>query len=194
MFDFLNGTYHGRQGEYVTIVVRGVGYAVRMPALAVESLGGTGAAVTVYTTMRQPQGEPPILYGFASPDERAMFLLITNVQGVGPKIGLALLSAFPVRELAQHLVDHDENALLQVKGVGSKTAQRLFLDCGERARTFCVNGAVRPAHTVAPEIAEAALMALGYSAKEARKAVAKAHKSLPLDADLETLIKRALAG
>lgn len=194
MFDFLNGIYHGRQGEYVTIVVRGVGYAVRMPALAVEAFGGTGASVTVYTIMRQPEGEPPVLYGFATRDERAMFRLITNVQGVGPKIGLALLSAFSVRELAQHLVDGNEAALCEVKGVGPKTVKHLILDCHERAQTFCLNGAVRPAHAVAPEIAEAALTALGYTAKEAQKAVAKARASLPPDADLETLIKRALAG
>jgi len=192
MFDFITGTFHGRSGDHVTVVVQGVGYAVLMPAKAVAALGERGTTVTVWCHMRQPEGEPPRLYGFASADERDLFRMATDVQGVGPRSALSLLSHFTVPELARAIAEGDQKAVARAKGIGPKLATRMVLELKDKAQVFLTPAESRPAGTVALETARAALEALGYTTKEAAHAAERALKKIGADADVEALLKAAL--
>lgn len=193
MFDFLSGTVRAKRANRVTLENAGIGYSVQVPMRTGERLAVVGASAQVFITMRQPEGEPPQLFGFIEADERDLFELLVSVSGVGPQAGLNLLSRFDVAELARAITAEDTALLATAKRVGPKTAKRLIVETRDKVERFLTPATERAPEDLATADAIAALEALGYSDKEARKAIDRAAGALGSPPhSVEDLIKAAL--
>ena len=173
--------------DWAIIDVNGVGYQAFLPTSALSTLGPIGSEVRLYTRLLL-RDENLVLYGFASIEEMGLFETLTSVSGIGPKLGLALLSAMKAEQLAAAIASSDVDLLTTVPGVGKKTAARIVLELKDK---IAAGVALAPAQ-VARESADvlAALASLGYSPAEASRAVA----ALPSgDLTLEEKVRQALA-
>ena len=163
-----------------TLREAGAGYLVYSAA---------GAEVTLATELVVRE-DGWALYGFLDESERRFFQRLTSVSGVGPKIGIAVLSALGVERGARALREKNIALLSSVSGIGKKTAERLALELGEKVEAFTAAPA-----TEVPAGAEAALRALerlGYAAPEADRAIRQALMGNGTDAETEVLVRRAL--
>jgi len=166
----------------------GVGYEVVVPLGVMEQLPATGAEITLATELVIRE-DGWSLYGFLDESARRFFQRLISVSGVGPKIGIALLSSLGVERGARALREKNIALLSSVNGIGKKTAERLALELGEKVEDF----AETPAVTV-PAGAEAALKALerlGYGTAEADRAVRQVLAGNGND-ETEALVRRAL--
>lgn len=184
------GRLHGKLLEknppQILIDVSGVGYEVDVPMSTFCNLPEVGGELMLYTHFVVRE-DAQLLYGFATLAERAVFRALIKISGVGPKIALALLSGITVDQL-KDAVDRGESGLLtKVPGIGKKTAERLVLELkGKLAGTGAATAAV-PTSGSRADIA-AALIALGYSEREA----AAAAKKLPEDCTVNDGLRLAL--
>lgn len=184
------GRLHGKLLEknppQILIDVSGVGYEVDVPMSTFCNLPEVGGELTLYTHFVVRE-DAELLYGFATLAERAVFRALIKISGVGPKIALALLSGITVDQL-KDAVDRGETGLLtKVPGIGKKTAERLVLELkGKLAGTGAATAAV-PTSGARADVA-AALIALGYSEREA----AAAAKKLPEDCTVNDGLRLAL--
>ena len=177
----------------VVIKVGGVGYRVFCgpSTLAALSVGQQAELHTHHLVREDAQA----LYGFRSHEELACFELLTTVSGVGPKVGLAIVSSRPVADLQLAILQGDEAVLTAVSGVGKRLAGRIVLELREKvaAGGAIAAGAVGPGAAGASESeVMGALQALGYTASEARDAARQAVAALPASASLEDRVKAAL--
>ena len=184
------GRLHGKLLEknppQILIDVSGVGYEVDVPMSTFCNLPEVGGELTLHTHFVVRE-DAELLYGFATLAERAVFRALIKISGVGPKIALALLSGITVDQL-KDAVDRGETGLLtKVPGIGKKTAERLVLELkGKLAGTGAATAAV-PTSGARSDVA-AALIALGYSEREA----AAATKKLPEDCTVNDGLRLAL--
>ena len=182
----------------VVISCGDVGYYVQCPASVAGALPGVGKDATVYTVMSVTENDVS-LYGFASEEQQACFEMLTGVSGVGPKVGLAILSVMEPDRVALAISAGDHKAFKAASGVGPKLAQRIVLELKDKVAKGFVDGIsledVAGASSSAPAAAGAgqaiaALVSLGYSQSEAAVAVSKIDATLPV----EEIIKLALRG
>lgn len=184
------GRLHGKLLEknppQILIDVSGVGYEVDVPMSTFCNLPEVGGELTLHTHFVVRE-DAQLLYGFATLAERAVFRALIKISGVGPKIALALLSGITVDQL-KDAVDRGETGLLtKVPGIGKKTAERLVLELkGKLEGTGAATAAV-PTSGARADVA-AALIALGYSEREA----AAATKKLPEDCTVNDGLRLAL--
>ena len=184
------GRLHVNLLEYnppqILIDVSGVGYEVDVPMSTFCNLPEVGGELTLHTHFVVRE-DAQLLYGFATLAERAVFRALIKISGVGPKIALALLSGITVDQL-KDAVDRGETGLLtKVPGIGKKTAERLVLELKDKlAGTGAATAAV-PTSGARADVA-AALIALGYSEREA----AAATKKLPEDCTVNDGLRLAL--
>lgn len=186
------GRLHGKLLEknppQILIDVSGVGYEVDVPMSTFCNLPEVGGELTLHTHFVVRE-DAQLLYGFATLAERAVFRALIKISGVGPKIALALLSGITVDQL-KDAVDRGETGLLtKVPGIGKKTAERLVLELkGKLAGTGAATAAAAvPTFGARADVA-AALIALGYSEREA----AAATKKLPEDCTVNDGLRLAL--
>lgn len=198
MIGSLRGTLLDRSGTDVTIEVGGLGYRVTTTPATSGGLGAEGSEVFVWVHHHRRE-DAETLYGFATTEDRDVFEALIGTHGVGPSLGLAILSTHSPRGLRLALATDDVSALCLVPGVGRKTAQRLLvelksrLDLGEVDLRSVDGGAAAGAVTVAAEASphadvRQALAGLGYAPDEIAAATAK----LPLDGDSADLLRIAL--
>jgi Holliday junction DNA helicase RuvA len=195
MIASLRGSLLESGSEGVVIEVGGVGYAVTITATAQRSLPPLGSiAFLLIHTHATPDG-PLQLFGFADADERRLFETLLSVQGVGPKVALAILSSKPMGELVRAITAADISSLTKIRGVGRKTAERIAVELRDKigpgagdahAGTVGVPGAVPPGRI--GEV-HGALMALGYKPSEFDAILAK----LDEKRHVTDLIKQALS-
>ena len=184
------GRLHGKLLEknppQILIDVSGVGYEVDVPMSTFCNLPEVGGELTLHTHFVVRE-DAELLYGFATLAERAVFRALIKISGIGPKIALALLSGITVDQL-KDAVDRGETGLLtKVPGIGKKTAERLVLELKDKlAGTGAATAAV-PTSGARADVA-AALIALGYSEREA----AAATKKLPEDCTVNDGLRLAL--
>src|SRR5213079_147004 len=167
----------------------GIGYEVVVPLGVMERLPASGVEITLATELVVRE-DGWALYGFLDEAERRFFQRLTSVSGVGPKIGIALLSALGVERGARALREKNIGVLASVSGIGRKTAERLALELGEKVEEFTE----APASAV-PAGAEAALKALerlGYGVPEADRAIRQALAGNGTETETEALVRRAL--
>lgn len=170
--------------DYVVVELGGVGYRVMVaPKLMARLRPEQEAHFFVHHLVREDQ---QALFGFGSPEELAFFELLMTVSGVGPRLALAITSAYPVTRLQLAIVTDDLDLLTSVSGVGRKTAQRIGLELKEKMHAAGV--AVGPGGASDSDVV-AALESLGYTAGEARRAAGSVAGS---DGGLDTRIKAAL--
>jgi Holliday junction DNA helicase RuvA len=163
----VSGTVAVRRADHVVIDCGGVGYRLAVSAHTLRQVPAVGGKVTLHTHLAV-RDDALALFGFASEEERELFLMLLSVQSVGPKVALAVLSGGPPRELLAMLAAGDTARLQAVPGIGKRTAERIVVELRERV------GATVPDHTLAATgsndphaIARDGLIGLGYSAAEA---------------------------
>ncbi|HEY8741533.1 MAG TPA: Holliday junction branch migration protein RuvA [Chloroflexota bacterium] len=161
----LRGTVRRVGLDHTVVGVGGFDLRVAMPLTVVRAMPAQGAEVQLLTFLYIHE-DVMALYGFNTEDELFMFEALLTVQGVGPKVALALLSAIPASDLRAKLAGGDENALIRVPGIGKRTAARLVLELKDR---MGVPGAGQSAGTaMADELVEA-LIAWGYRRPDAER-------------------------
>lgn len=183
----LTGTLLEKSVQDAVIECAGVGYLVAIPGTAAGALPAVGEKATLFTSLHISENDVS-LFGFATPEDRTMFLLLTGVSGVGPKVGLALLSALAPGKIALAVSAGDFKTLTAASGVGPKLAQRLVLELRDKLAAWAgggvtladVQAATSPQPGNLPAHAVAALVNLGYSQSEAAAAVSGIDPALPL--------------
>jgi holliday junction DNA helicase RuvA len=169
----LRGTLLSRDEERVEIATPGgVVYEVEIPLSVAERLPAVGEEVEL-RTLHLVREDAMTLYGFLEPEERRLFTRLLGAKGVGAKIALAMLSTYPAPRLARALRERDVAALVQVAGVGKKSAERIILELSDRVGDLQWGGAAQGAPD-APAPAQAAVQALvglGMAFPEADRAV-----------------------
>jgi len=171
----------------VVLEVNGVGYRVYLGPATLTGMS-TGQRVKLHTH-HLVREDVQALYGFRTTEELAFFELITTVSGVGPKVGLAIVSSRPVADLQLAILQGDDAVLTAVSGVGKRLAGRIVLELKEKVEAA---GTAASSDGGGEAEVAAALEALGYSSREGREAARAAVASLPSDASLEDRVKEAL--
>ena len=196
MIAFLKGALAGKTATTAYIEVNGVGFAVGMSQASLSKLPELGSLVQVHTYL-QVREDGMSLYGFLSLEEQALFEQLIGVSGVGSKVALAALSAFPSPQaLASAIVAQDVAAVQRIPGVGKKTASRIILELKGSLdhgldQLFGADGqpAAAPAAAGASlQAAREALLSMGFTSAEVDLSL----KGAAEDADAEALLKYAL--
>lgn len=196
MITFLEGILEEKQPGRAVINVGGVGYGVLVPLSSFDRLPpeGVKTRILIYHHITEVS---QALFGFATEDERRMFMLLLGVSGVGPKIAVAALSGLSSRELKAALIESDVKRLSSISGIGKKTAERIIVElrdkftAGEALETLSGSDD-QPVGDVRLRDAALALISLGYKQDDARKMV-KALK-LETNTSVEDLVRMALTG
>ena len=187
----LRGTLLLIGAEYAIIEAGGRGYQVWAPRGVLQALGPLGTETHLHTTLLK-RSDALVLYGFATPAERAFFDLLLSVNGVGPRLALQLLSALPLDQLHEAIAGEHAAVLADVPGIGKRTAARVILELKGKVQPQAADGASAPgsSHAAVDREVQEILESLGYSAAEAQRAV----MALPADApaDLEERLRLAL--
>jgi Holliday junction DNA helicase RuvA len=186
----LEGTVGAVFADSLIVEVGGIGYRVFCaPAVLTTARAGERVKLFTHHLVRE---DVQALYGFRTPEELGFFGLLQTVTGVGPKAALALVGSRPVGDLQLAILSDDLAVLTAVPGVGKKLAARLVLELKEKvAEAGIAAGAAAGAPAGEPEVM-AALLALGYSAGEARTASREALADTAVGASLEERVKAAL--
>lgn len=190
------GTLIEKTPPELMVDVNGIGYEVSASMTTIYDLPQIGGLVTLFTHLLVKE-DSHTLYGFIDKNERALFRVLIKVNGIGPKMALAILSSMSSEELIANVQESDVTALTRIPGVGKKTAERLIIELrdklGQAAKTdlFSAPAVLRQVQADPRQEAEAALISLGYKPQEAAKAIA----GVPMDAaNSEDVIKAALKG
>lgn len=193
MIASLRGTLAHIGPDHLVVEASGVGYLVYAPRPVLGAAGAVGDQIFVHTVLIVRE-DSMTLYGFATPEQRALFESFLGVSGVGPKVALSLLSAGDPAEIRMAIAGGDTARLSRVPGIGKKTAERLVLELKGKIDLKGLPAAGAPGQPAAAtgvnaELAEL-LVSLGYSSAEVAAAVA----SLPADAppELEERLRLAL--
>ena len=192
MYDYLSGRLVERGPDEVVLDVGGVGYQLLVSGQTLGRLPVAGASPPPITLFVHDlaRDERTVLYGFASRQERALFLRLLTVSRVGPGTALTLLSALDPGTLAAAVESGDARALARVKGVGQRLAERLVVELKGRLTEFA---AALPGRVTDQRAAvSAALVALGFQRAQAEKASGLACAGAAPGASLEALVKQAL--
>jgi len=186
MIGRLTGVLADKSPPQVLLDVGGVGYEVDVPMSTFFNLPGVGERVTLLTHFVVRE-DAQVLFGFLGADERAAFRQLVKISGVGPRTALAVLSGLSVAELAHAVGMQDSARLVKVPGIGKKTAERLLLELkGKLGPDLALPAAAAPSEA-GTDIVQA-LVALGYSDREAQAAL----KALPKDVGVSEGIRLAL--
>ena len=195
MIAFLRGNLSAQAANVVVLDVNGVGYQIQVPNSTLLTMPQIGEQITLYTHLVVREDSLQ-LYGFKTEDELDVFLSLLNVNGVGPKGALALLSVYQPERIRAIFAEEDAAALTKAPGIGKKTAQRLILELKDKLGVHpegYKHAAPAAEHSSSRlNDAEFALMALGYNQSEAHEAVHKAAESASASTDVGGLVKAAL--
>lgn len=197
MIVYLRGTLAEKSPSRAVIEAAGVGYAAEIPLSTYDRLPATGAEVKLLT-VHCVREDDEALYGFATEPERNLFSLLTTVQGVGPRIALAILSGGSAGEISLAITGGNHKRIAAVKGVGRKTAEKICLELKDKVNAVEALAARSPA--AASGAADArlrdallALEQLGFAAETANRMVSAAIAAGCTDGDAQTLVRAALA-
>ncbi|MBU2498022.1 MAG: Holliday junction branch migration protein RuvA [Proteobacteria bacterium] len=196
MIAHLSGVLREKLPHAVIIDNSGIGYQVTVPLSTFYTLPEKDekVALHIYTHVRE---DALMLFGFQTPLEKSIFMMLISVSGIGPKLAINILSGIGPDELLEAMARGDAPRLQSIPGVGKKTAERIALELRDKALKMSGDQYALPSQVPPPEDkkvyedAVSALINLGYSQKSAREAVDRARSGLE-DVGLETLIKAAL--
>ncbi|MEN6438862.1 MAG: Holliday junction branch migration protein RuvA [Syntrophobacter sp.] len=194
MIGFLEGKLRAKNPEGVIVDVQGVGYSVQVPLSTFYELPEVGQTVSlnIHTHVREDAIQ---LFGFRTSAEKEMFLLLTAVNGVGPKLAIGILSGISPDELRLVVERQDHARMKNIPGVGKKIAERVVLELRDKVKGKQRDKSepVQP-FTGGDVLSDAfsALVNLGYKPVEAEKALSRARKDLGESPSLEDLLKHTL--
>ena len=196
MYEYIRGQFQGISKEYVVIELNNIGYKIFTSGNTMSNMPKVGDEVLLY--LEQIVREDFIgLYGFTTREELGMFKLLLSINGVGAKAALSLLSISTVNNLKYAIMMGDEKHITRAPGIGKKTAQRIILELKDKLKPDELTSeegelieGINDNSDYSFNINEtlSALMALGYTEKEAQKALEKVDKTL----SIENMIKESL--
>ena len=199
MIGQIRGLLVEKSSPAILIEVGGLTYEVLVPMSTAHQLPEVGKELRLHTHFVVRE-DVQLLYGFYHPSDKALFRALIRVNGVGPKMALAILSSMEAEEFARTVRENDLSALVNMPGIGKKTAERLLIEMRDRLSYWHDSGAVNSTSAPAPTAsllskeAETALQSLGYNHQQASRAVASVLESESDITDSETLIRLALKG
>lgn len=201
MIGRISGVILEKQPPYLLIDVNGVGYEIQAPMTTFYHLPNLGEKTTLHTHLVVRE-DAHLLYGFRELRDRALFRHLLKVNGVGPKLALAILSGMTAMEFTQCVANQSVSMLVRIPGVGKKTAERLLIEMRDRligqpvgpvlsSQSVSVTEIEVGDFTITSPIQDAiyALQSLGYKPQEAQRAIQRVQAP---DLGCEELIKRAL--
>ncbi len=187
MIASLTGKLEAVNTDSIVVNVNGVGFLVYLPGSALSVVGAVGSDIRIYTHLHVRE-DILSLYGFLTPEDLRLFETLITVSGIGPKLGLAMLSGMTAGQLTMAIAAGDANALKQIPGIGKKTSERIVLELKDKIETEILTmPAARATETNNDVIA--ALVSLGYSVTEA----ARAASAIPADKEMSLQEKIKLA-
>ncbi|MDI6731465.1 MAG: Holliday junction branch migration protein RuvA [Candidatus Margulisbacteria bacterium] len=194
MISHLNGTLEHVDKNHVVVDVGGVGYKVFLPTAALARLPKVGEKIKLFTFQVVREDELS-LYGFLTKEERSLFSLLLTVNGIGPKVSLSILSAFPLDRIVTAITQGNATLISSIPGIGGKTAQKLIIELKEKvAKAYALKPAEMtgglPGNETIVSDAIAALISLGYSPKEARESILRIGEGNLTS--VEEIVKQAL--
>jgi|TARA_B110000977_G_C10995733_1_gene461752 Holliday junction DNA helicase RuvA len=197
----ISGTLINKQPAQVVVDVQGVAYEIEISFNSYCQLPEEGQVAILHTHFVVRE-DAQLLFGFCGLEERSLFRVLIKVNGVGPKLALAILSGMDAHSFCDCVNRQDSATLVKIPGVGKKTAERLVLELGDKLSSFQTSDniagqvdAVKPTlfAVSAQSEAESALLSLGYKPMQATKAVSAALKSAP-NGSCQDLIRLSLKG
>ncbi|MBE0488476.1 MAG: Holliday junction branch migration protein RuvA [Halomonas sp.] len=203
MIGRLRGTLLEKQPPWLVVDVAGVGYELEASMTTLVALPVTGESVSLHTHLIVRE-DAHLLYGFAREQERALFRALIKVNGVGPRLALAILSGMDEAAFQRCVLDDDVKSLMRLPGVGKKTAERLIIEMrdrfphwepGDDALAGLVGGTTpTPARHDPLADAEAALVSLGYKPTEAARMLTGLEGEGSTEAMIKAALSRRMAG
>jgi len=197
MIGMLSGILVQKATQQLMLDVQGVGYEVEVPLSTAFALPDIGEAVTLHTHFVVRE-DAQLLYGFHRKQDRDMFRVLIRVNGVGPKLGITILSGLDSASLARCVEDDDVSTLVKLPGIGKKTAERLLIELRDKV-SLQPDDSVKNAELKGFELgnasarvqdeAESALIALGYKPQEAAKTIKRVYAE---GMSVEEVLKLAL--
>lgn len=192
MYYYIKGTLVQKGDNYLVVDANGVGYMIYTSLTSLADVGETGRNITMYTYLHVRE-DVMDLYGFATIEEKNMFMHLISVSGVGPKAALAILSVTTPAKFAVAVVTNDVKTITKASGVGPKMAQRVILELKDKLKTeeLEIDADEDTGEIPSDNKNEAisALIVLGYSPSDAQKAV----KGIDGTLNVEEIIKKALS-
>ena len=193
MIEYIRGEIVELSPTQMIMDCNGIGYELNISVTTYSAFNGqTDGKIFVYEIIRE---DAHVLYGFAGREERELFLLLTSVSGVGPNTARMILSSLPPSELIQAISSGDDVSLTRIKGIGSKTAQRILVDLRNKVKPIeGLDSRSKLSAATRSETAEgavAALVMLGFQKVASQKTVDSILKNSPA-LSVEQVIKDAL--
>lgn len=195
MIEYIKGEIAELFPTQMVLECNGIGYLLNISLNTFTAFNGKQEGkFYVHEIIRE---DSYTLYGFQSKEERELFILLTSVSGVGPNTARMILSSFTPSDLVQVIADKNEDALTSVKGIGSKTSQRILVDLKNKVKNIGITASANVStnsYTGTSAIAEeavAALVMLGFAKPASQKAVSSILKATP-GSTVEQVIKQAL--
>lgn len=201
MIGRLRGILIEKMAPEILIECAGVGYEVTMPMTSIYTLGEINQEATLYTHFIVRE-DAQLLYGFANKVERKLFRLLIRVNGVGPKLALAILSGMSADQFVTSVVHDDLSTIVKIPGVGKKTAERLLIEMRDKLKDWQTDTTDALVHMMPTDVKQGnafvsdskgdainALVSLGYSQLQADKAVKSVFTA---QSSSEDLIRNAL--
>jgi holliday junction DNA helicase RuvA len=181
MIALVSGDVAVRRSDHVVVLCGGVGYRLAVSSETLRQVPAAGEQVTLHSHLIA-RDDGIHLYGFATEEERDLFLLLLGVQSVGPKVALDVLSGGPVRELLLALAAGDSARFQAVKGIGKRTAERIIVELREKVGASVPDEAIRIARGDDPvSLAREGLIGLGYQPLEVDELLEHASGERPED-------------
>lgn len=193
MIAFLNGILNSKQQDLLILDVSGVGYRVEISTHTYETLPDPGKELKILIYHHFTDSDQR-LFGFASQKEKNLFERLITVKGIGPKLGLTILSGMPASNLMEAIVTQDTDALSNISGIGKKTAERMVLELKDKLfdesqpSVISGNSQIRSRR----EESVSALEALGFKKKDAEQMVQNITSKKP-DSTVSDIVKQALS-
>lgn len=193
MIAYLKGTLASKSSEKVIVDISGVGYRVEISAQTLEKLPSAGEKIHLLIYHHFTDSDQR-LFGFSEQKEKNLFERLITVKGIGPKLGLTILSGMPAGELIQAIVTQNTSALSGISGIGKKTAQRMCLELKDKLFDESEPSIVSEDGQTLDRREEAvsALLALGFRKQDAKKVVGGILSNEP-GANVSEIVKRALS-
>ena len=198
MIVFLDGVLEEKEPTRVVVSVGGVGYEASIPLSSYDRLPEPGQRVRLLT-VPVVREDAHLLFGFMTAEERSAFLLLTSVNGIGPKLGLAVLSGLAVRDLKAAIAQGDVKRLSDISGIGKKTAERLVLEMRDKLGQGDLMESITGGHAPGPADAKLrdallALISLGHKQADAQRMVRDVAPQIAPGTTLEEILRKVLSG
>ena len=198
MIVFLDGVLEEKEPTRVVVNVGGVGYEAAIPLSSYDRLPAAGQRVRLLT-VPVVREDAHLLFGFTTAAEREAFLQLTSVNGIGPKLGLAVLSGLSVRDLKAAIAAGDVQRLGGISGIGKKTAERLVLEMRDKLGKGDLMESIAGGDVPGPKQAKLrdallALVSLGHKQADAQRMVRDVAAQITLETTLEEILRKVLSG